>query len=180
MTEETGTLAELDVKSGDVVSYKDRVTYTIFGWKDGECYALGDDGFPQGGALAIDTDGWRIIIRASGADDQPSATPKTWGEMTDKEKGALLLAEHRGEVVEWRAPEDINDDWDTKGLRFGCPDMAYRVRPEPKQETVTLYGCGFEWGQASKPCDEDTHRITFDLIDGKPDCASIRMEEDHA
>jgi len=22
-----------------------------------------------------------------------------------------------------------------------------------------------------------THRITFDVIDGKPDCASIRMEE---
>jgi hypothetical protein len=50
--------------------------------------------------------------------------------------------------------------------------------PEPKRETVTLYGCreNDKWGFSEKRPD-DTHRITFDLIDSKPDCDSIRMEE---
>jgi len=33
-----------------------------------------------------------------------------------------------------------------------------------------------EWKSFGGPSDRDTHRITFDLIDGKPDCDSIRME----
>ena len=37
------------------------------------------------------------------------------------------------------------------------------------------------WSATDGPTDghlcRDTHRITFDLIDGKPDCASIKMEE---
>jgi hypothetical protein len=56
--------------------------------------------------------------------------------------------------------------------------IAYRVKPAPIRETVTLSGChGMGWGfWRFGLLGEPTHRIQFDLIDGKPDCASIKME----
>jgi hypothetical protein len=95
--------------------------------------------------------------------------------MTDEEKGALLLAHHEGKVIEvfdygYWLPFFIGD------LSDG---MIVRVRPpEPKRETVSIYGAPskhIQW--CLDQCGLDTHCITFDLIDGKPDCASIDMEE---
>jgi hypothetical protein len=55
--------------------------------------------------------------------------------------------------------------------------VAYRVKPAPIRETVTLYaGAKHEWQPTWDAMPGDTHKITFDLIDGKPDCASIKME----
>jgi hypothetical protein len=96
---------------------------------------------------------------------------KTWGEMTDAEKGALLLAHHEGKVIEWNATSYITGEWTGWG---GCDDdclwdrdFAYRVRQEPKRETVALcWRKGLEMGEIG----------TIDLVDGDPDCDSIRME----
>jgi hypothetical protein len=58
---------------------------------------------------------------------------------------------------------------------FLQPYNAYRVKPAPIRETVTLIGnvnSGFDYSGWTT----NTHRIQFDLIDGKPDCASIKME----
>jgi hypothetical protein len=61
------------------------------------------------------------------------------------------------------------------------PSMTYRVKPTPpapKVETVTLLTCAeYNWvPYREHHCGNlSTHRITFDLIDGEPDCASIRM-----
>jgi hypothetical protein len=99
-------------------------------------------------------------------------TPTIWRDMTPEQKVALLLAHHEGEVVEYlrgNAWEETTPSW--------YDSFAYRIRPEPVRKTVTLYGAGFEWGQAELPSAEDTHRITFNLVDGKPDCTSIKMEE---
>jgi hypothetical protein len=188
MTKETSTLAELNVKPGDVVSAKERVPYPIFSWtdgkcyalgEDGECYALGEDGFSQGEALVCDTDGWRIVSRASCAEDQPPAAPKTWGKMTDAEKGAILLAEHRGEIIECYQWPDYGWQEIHKPKFDGY--SAYRVRPpEPKRETVTIYGqtvadvyggSADEWvfsdyaGGSPHRDDRNTHRITLPLLD---------------
>ena len=57
----------------------------------------------------------------------------------------------------------------------------YRVKPQPPApvvETVTLLtGAVYDWcADRDYQCGtKNTHRITFDLIDGVPDCASIRM-----
>jgi len=106
--------------------------------------------------------------------------PKLWRDMTPEEKGALLLADHEGKVIE--AHEPFDKEW-FKARPAWFENTAYRVRPEPEpeRETVVLYGGGNQrhggtWAfdyQTSK----STHRLTFDLIGGKPDCASIRMEE---
>lgn len=61
----------------------------------------------------------------------PGNNPKTWGEMTDAEKVDLLLAHHKGKVIEyystlygkWRIPDLSVVSW------HNC--NAYRVRPEP-------------------------------------------------
>lgn len=102
--------------------------------------------------------------------------PKKWGEMTPEEKGALLLAHHEGKEIQflssYRGWEEAEPRWSAW--------LPYRVKPEPKRETVTLLTAHYFGWVAEPPQyrgDSDTHRITFDLIDGEPDCTSIRMEK---
>ena len=64
--------------------------------------------------------------------DRDEDTPKLWRDMTDSEKGALLLAHHEGKVIE------IFLDWDRGGTWVNVTpppnwldEYAYRVRPEP-------------------------------------------------
>jgi hypothetical protein len=64
-------------------------------------------------------------------------------------------------VIEFRNDCDT-PEWKTAVPRF-TDWCYYRIRPEPKVETVTFEHAG---------C-----RFTFNLIDGKPDCASVKMEE---
>jgi hypothetical protein len=57
-------------------------------------------------------------------------TPPTWGEMTDAEKGALLLAHHEGKAIQICNLDDQR--WIDASLSFFWnSDFAYRVRPEP-------------------------------------------------
>ena len=101
-------------------------------------------------------------------------TPTLWRDMTPEEKGALLLARHEGKVIEntWNSGKSwCRDD------PYWSDDYAYRIKPEPKVETVKLRAGGDLkiWGTWTDL--DDTHSITFNLIDGKPDPASIKMEE---
>ena len=109
--------------------------------------------------------------------DRSDFRPKIWRDMTSEEKGALLLAEHEGKVIEcWNVEE-----WCAIDVPYWFDDCAYRVRPEPERETVFMGICqerDKHWiaSSYSYPSVGHTHRITFDLVDGKPDCASIKME----
>ena len=48
----------------------------------------------------------------------------------------------------------------------------------PVRAMVVLHGgAETDWCFELYQADSDTHRITFDMIDGKPDPDSIRMEE---
>jgi hypothetical protein len=100
-------------------------------------------------------------------------TPKLWRDMTPEEKGALLLAHHEGKVIE---NSMYGEHWGAATPSW-CNNIYYRVRPEPKRKTLTLYGQeGFCWAFTHKPENHDTHCITFDTIDGVPDCSSVKME----
>ena len=172
---EVGTLKELGVEVGDVVEYVsgspthdyrlgDRYTCTI---KDGELIVR----YERGWFSSVEEDSWlyRIITRAKDK-------PKLWRDMTPEEKGALLLAAHDGKVIEWYNPATfIALYWEEHEYEFGFRDhIAYRIKPQPKVETVTLtwHGKDIMGNQIT-----DDHRIIFQTIDGKPDCASIKMEE---
>ena len=107
-------------------------------------------------------------------------TPTIWADMTPEQKGALLLAGHEG----WDIQSFRDDKWITVIAVF-FHSSAYRVRPEPKRETVTLYGRIYiskTYPDGVFDADRhplragDTHQITLDTIDGEPDCATIRME----
>lgn len=97
---------------------------------------------------------------------QTTQEPKLWKDMTPEEKGALLLADHEGKAIEAWAYGDkwlvLVPEWDKH--------TAYRVKPEPVVETVTLYGFNSygHWIFGRKE-QEDTHKITLTIRDGVVD-----------
>jgi len=171
----TGTLKELNVKPGDVV----------------ECVACDQPSF-IGDIATIRDDGSAKIKGCSGIFDprldeafsrkfrlisRASDAPTLWRDMTDAEKGALLLAAHEGKVVEVWVVDHHASWWGEKAVSYWRDHLAYRVRPEPKLETVTLHGsCKWNWSFVDGKNGIPTHRITFDTLDGEPVCDSIRME----
>ena len=163
-----GTLKELGVVVGDVVEYVsgspthdyrlgDRYTCTI---KDGELIVR----YERGWFSSVEEDSWlyRIISRAT-------PKPKIWRDMTPEEKGALLLAAHEGKEVQCHYGVE---GWCRRSFEVFAVGNAYRIKPEPKIETVTMSGDDIRLGGFIKG-----HRITFITRDGKPDCASIKMDE---
>lgn len=166
---DVGNLSELGLQVGDTYTSNSSfdTTYTV------------DGIIPDGLIIGWDGDdpvtNYRAYFRSEKhiyrIKKRATSKPKLWRDMTAEEKGALLLAAHEGNVIEAHCDKK---GWVT--IYPSCDsDLAYRIKPEPKVETVTLYGCGYEWWQAEKACSEDTHRITFQTIDGKPDCASVKM-----
>lgn len=166
-----GTLAELNVKPGDVVEC---VEWWGGYYNKGQNYPVVDGfGAPSLSIGTKDICGrWRIVSRAP-------EKPKLWRDMTPEEKGALLLAHHEGKVIEWTGHFGSEFDMDsTRGTPVWSATHAYRIKPKPKVETVTMYGSPskhIQW--CLEQCAIDTHRITFNLIDGEPDCTSIKMEK---
>lgn len=201
---ETGTLKELNVKPGDVVKH------LVF--NDGDVgnypynFTIDENGDARSNLLQSwfrgDSESTFGII--SRADASEEATPRTWGEMTDSEKGnipqhyrddptnplqfpfvemsrigqgALLLAAYEGKDIVQLA----GSHWLFKIKHHPWKaDTAYRTRPEPKRETVTLIGGetnGWGFYQSEKMPIDKRFRITFDTLDGKPDCTTIKMEE---
>jgi len=138
----------------------------------------------------------RIISRAS--DDTQSSQegePKLWCDMTDEEKanvpadvlndptnplripwgqwsgaakGALLLAENEGKEIEYSFL--CEEPWSYIPSPSFSPSHAYRIKPEPVRETVTLM---IDDGSMGGP-----RAIgTIDLTNGEPDYSSIKMEK---
>jgi hypothetical protein len=159
---EVGTLKELDVKPGDVVEYWYKNRIWVKGVIDDNEIAQMENGLDQNKKYSTDPN-WRIISRAD--------NPKLWRDMTDAEKGALLLAKHEGKVIECY---DGYMWFETVTPRWYVPH-AYRIRPEPKVETVTVH-YQKDGATVMPVANGYTHRITFNTIDGKPDTASIKME----
>jgi len=164
-----GTLAELNVQPGDVVKHEDGSTYEIrmkngkpaLWCIKGECKS---DGY--GVYVSESRQQYRIISRAT-------QSPKLWRDMTPEEKGSLLLAARDGKVIEGAGPDwrpCRNPQW----VDYG----SYRVKPEPKVETIEMNGYmkGDSAWFGPMSSKSDTHSITFNLINGKPDCASVKME----
>ena len=114
--------------------------------------------------------------------------PITWGETTPEEKGALLLAHHEGKEIQFINGLDVKE-WKKAEPRWAI-FCAYRVKPEPRRETVRLYAreerlraltdnVAFrrEWVFSKARSQSDTYCITFEISDGEPDCTSIQMEK---
>lgn len=163
--QETGTLAELNVKPGDVFELANLMLAPCTLQSDGRIL-IGDGPeyygrYPKKGHLMA-----HIVSRAS-------ATLKIWGEMTDEEKGALLLAHHEGKAIESSA----SGAWTLCEPKWK-PDAAYRVRPpEPKRTTQTFIGSARHGFSHLWERPEDTHSLTLPLIDGKLPAGQYRNAE---
>ena len=174
-----GTLTELGLKEGDVVEclYSYSFTRSKRLWIEGKMYTAPNDGTlecdgtnPQRSSVSK----FRIISRAS-------QEPKTWGQMTDEEKGALLLAKHEGKVIEWLDTKGASDNW------MECPNIclwdgefdgigfAYRVKPEPVVETVVMYASDKMKGFGLCRGPNSVHKLTFKKIDGEIDYKTAKM-----
>ena len=102
---------------------------------------------------------------------------KSWGELSDPEKGALLLAHLYGSVIQVRNLDctrwiDVEDpSW--------FYDRIYRIKPEPVVEKVTILGRARDLCGRPDPImtTDNTHEITFNIIDGEPDCDSVNMRK---
>lgn len=127
-------------------------------------------------------EGHKFSVKREVISDATEATPKTWGEMTDAEKGALLLAEHECNEVEVMISSIdhtgavIDSEWvGLMGQRIK-DDWVVRIKPDQERKTVTLYGYvdrgSFDVGTGPL----DTHRITFTTTGGVPDTDSVKME----
>ena len=115
-------------------------------------------------------------------------TPKLWKDMTPEEKGATLLGWYEGKVIEAFGLL-YPDMWcEDDPFSFFEDDCAYRIKPEPKQETLTAKLCINNTGISlhMRPSYRAHHygedgafyfTLTFDIIDGKPDPSSIKIKE---
>lgn len=176
---EVGTLKELDVKPGDVVECVRGALHALTGCK----YTLNENcGIKGFYGWQVNCSQFRIVSRASD-------TPKIWRDMTDEEKGALLLAHHEGRVIErhvGKLDEENGalfpaDEWRFVFRPVWHEDISYRVKPEPVREVINLYGA-YRYGNVNSWSfigrgDDATHYITFETVNGKPDCSTINIEE---
>lgn len=161
-----GTLAELNVKPGDVVEFVDGYLGMCPQYKGKRMVCTADGvsidgtiGFPRGNYHKF-----HIISRASD-------TPKLWRDMTTEEKGALLLAHHEGKGIEYFSR--IDNVWGKTYAPDWRDNYAYRIKPEPKVETVTTHGTWCNKGKMPKT--QYVYEITFNLIDGKPDWNTAKV-----
>jgi hypothetical protein len=159
MTKTTGTLKELNVQEGDVVEFVySGLLYTVSKKPHHLIHPSGVDAYYTGWDFGTFT----LISRAN-------TQPKPWRDLSPEEKGALLLADHEGKVIEVWAP--WSPYWETMEPRW-VNDQAYRIKPEPKRETITMSSKDIRYGVIPKGYD-----ITFDLVDGEPDVTTIKMEK---
>lgn len=161
---DTGTLEEIVAKPGDVVE----CVYGVANAGKGQRYTVNADCdilHFKSGQTSLST--FRIISRASDK-------PKLWRDMTPEEKGALLLAAHEWKVIE----NNSRGPWLETHSPIWADGIAYRIKSEPKIETVNMYYPDTLYGfNCSGRINGPTHRITFNLIDGIPDCSSVKMEK---
>ena len=83
---------------------------------------------------------------------------KTWSELSDIEKGALLLAHHQGKTIQYL--RNYVGWIDVVKPSFAA-NRRYRVKPVVVTRTLAY----------------ENYRVKFEIIDGVPDCNSVRMEK---
>lgn len=170
MTKEVGTLREIGARMGDIVElialnveeYQDDVGthWTVNNNCDAENYS-GEIVYAKNDKRIGRM--WRIIRRAS----------HPFNTLTAEEKGAFLLANHEGKIIEMSL-DGVN--WERSYTPQWIGSACYRVKADEVKEVV-IYSMSDLTTWLDKEYGLDTHRITFNLVNGKPDCASVKMEE---
>jgi len=105
--------------------------------------------------------------------DEPT-TPTLWRDMTPEGLASEIL-DHL----------NLDENHESGLIPFGTQvflrKLVERLKPQPVRETVTMIvEIDDDDGEvliSSEAIFRELATITFDLIDGKPDCNSVKMEE---
>jgi len=165
---------ELGFKEGDKVRCLSTSSSNLYGL--GEVYTLKMNNLGWLGGYAIS----QLVRVGTGFNGKYGTwelvvdTPKTLADMSDAEAGALLLAYHRGEDLEYL--DYKADRWYSKSKNCGLNN--YRVyRLKPKEPVVLTYEfSSLDLWPSALP-HEAKYRFAYEVKDGKADCSSIRMRE---
>ena len=90
---------------------------------------------------------------------------KTWVQMTKEEKREIAFRAMSGEKVQLYTQGYGWGGWDGETPFCEIP-FPIRIRPKPKRGKVILYG-SLSGAYFNNVSELDTHRITFDTLDGK-------------
>ena len=106
---------------------------------------------------------------------------KPWKDLTDTEKGALLLAKHEGKEIEVYRGMYVLKKWVPQWISnldssIACCDIP-RVKPEPVVLVRSIPIASDCWAYDPDCHGEPAYTITFNVIDGKPDFASVKMQD---
>lgn len=165
MTKEVGTLIEIGARVGDVVGIHGE-KYKVRGYDNriSRSWTLERDNGDTFKQYGEESD-WSIIRRAN----QPFNT------LTAEEKGELMLSNHEGKIIEMSI--DGGETWERSYTPQWIGAACYRVKADEVKEVVMTGIVGDYIGFDNAHDWSGTHRITFNLVNGKPDCASVKMEE---
>jgi len=115
---------------------------------------------------------WELVSRAGSPVDTDDEY-LIWGDMTPEAQGALLLSFHNGETIQFFSI----DEW--VNIQFPSWERGgkYRVKPAgPVVVTHELFG-RHDLFWYFMEYEQDTHKFTYNTIDGVIDCASVKMVE---
>ena len=167
------TFAELGYNVGDTVRcvdggsgyYYEKGCEYLLGHTEGEPTIRGD----RNGYSGL----WELVSRAGSANADDGYL--NWSDMTPEAQGALLLAYHNGPTIKQSGDEFKWVDFNHKPMWLNA--IKYRVKPaDPVVVTHEIFGSNeLFWGYLTN--DEDTHKMTYNTIDGVIDCASVKMME---
>src|SRR5690606_3640428 len=97
--------------------------------------------------------------------------------LTREEKAYLIMAHVDEKIIEMSL--DGGATWERSYTPLWIGGACYRVKADEVKEVRLLTGEAYNWiSEPEENCGtQNTHRITFQTVNGKPDCNSIRMEE---
>lgn len=98
-----------------------------------------------------------------------------WGDLTDVERGALLLAAHEGKSIEYFNLS--TKDWRSTLTPSWRHRTCYRVKPEPIVEEVKIFNSRHRDTWDVFKGYNATHKITFNKVNGVIDTKSVKMGE---
>ena len=95
-----------------------------------------------------------------------------WKDLSRQEQGELLLAKHEGRTIEQWSFSSCGlpgSWWSRRNPNFNDEDSIFRIRPDPIITRAKLV-----WANQGFMFDHE-FELSFNLIDGEPDCSSVTM-----
>lgn len=166
---EVGTLREIGARVGDVVVFGNGpIKYLILAIKtrDATIRWTRHDGSTVELDESLDIGAYyRVISRAF----------RPFQDLTREEKSDLIMAHVDEKIIEMSI-DGVN--WERSYTPQWIGAACYRVKADVIGRVNIRSSYPFAgWVSEEYGNIDDTHRITFQTVNGKPDCNSIRMEE---